>query len=101
MIHFILVMSQNITQLYSIIRYIVIMIVLLNIVGLTINFIGALMMFYANTNVDVSIGLLPNGKDLKRMAKNRSKTRLFRFGMLVLSIGFFFQIIALILSSTI
>ena len=70
---------------------------ILNIVGLSANFAGALMMFLANSSVEYHVGQFPNGEDLLKMSKNKSNTRLFRVGMAVLSIGFLIQLLALII----
>lgn len=70
---------------------------ILNIVGLTINFIGVVMMFKANTKISTKVGL-PDVQDILDSLKDEDNTRLFRRGMIVLCVGFFIQLIAGILS---
>lgn len=72
---------------------------ILNAAGLTVSMLGTAMMFSANPNIDVRIGELPNGADLKRSAENKKRTRLFKFGMGVLMIGFLLQLAALFVQS--
>lgn len=72
----------------------------LNVAGLTLNFMGTLLMFIAKPKVDVNAGQLPNEETLKELAAEKRNTKVFRFGMLVLSIGFLFQLISLVIFTT-
>lgn len=74
------------------------LITILNIIGLSVNFIGVCMMFKANPKVRTSIGQLPNTEDIIEMQKDPDNTKLFRRGMIVLSIGFIIQLISLVIS---
>jgi hypothetical protein len=74
---------------------------LLNIIGLICNFTGTLMMFFANNKVTVNAGQLPDGETLKELSQQKAKTRLFRAGMLILSIGFICQLFNIFLTASV
>jgi hypothetical protein len=69
---------------------------LLNITGLTVNILGAALMFTGSAKVD-SVLYLYNKADLKRLGKqDRTSNRTIRLGMLFLFIGFLFQLSAVL-----
>lgn len=76
------------------------LILLLNIIGLSTNFIGVVMMFRASPKIQPPSIMLPNEEDLKELSENPHKTKLFRRGMFILSVGFVLQFIALMISAT-
>lgn len=61
-------------------------------IGMILNFIGAVLMFVGHSKIEVSIGQLSDGKYLRGMSKSKFRTLLFRWGMAILSFGFFIQI---------
>jgi len=72
------------------------MTLILNIIGLCMSFIGTLLMFSANPKVEVG-GRFFDEEDFKEVV-TQTRTKRLRGGMLILSFGFLFQLIAIVVS---
>lgn len=74
-----------------------IVVAVLNLFGLGCSFLGTVLMFRTNPKIDINAGQLPDEETLIEAVTNR-RTKQFRFGMLILSIGFLIQFVSLGLS---
>jgi uncharacterized membrane-anchored protein YhcB (DUF1043 family) len=70
---------------------------ILNLIGLIVGMIGAYLMYHFTPKADSATWLYQD-KELEELKKRDAyKNKMVRFGMLLLSIGFVFQLTALLL----
>jgi hypothetical protein len=69
---------------------------ILNLVALFINMIGAFMMYHYTPKISSGIFLYQEEQLLEKQKKDAYKNNMVRLGMLLLFIGFLFQLVALI-----
>ena len=69
----------------------------MNIIGLVLSILGSFFMFYFSSKVESRIFLYQQEENKARHKKDLKKNRMIRFGMLLLLVGFLFQLCAILL----